>query len=104
MLIKKARTAKELETEISNYLGGLDVIVYEDGMHGWTAAVFVPQGEVANTQQFIQIVSELRAKYDLEVEPEATEPPTEAEAPPREINHAGGAPDPSGRGSVEEEG
>lgn len=74
MLTKEARTANELQTEISSYLGGLDVIVYDDCMSGWTAAVFVPLGEASNTPQFVQIISELRGKYDLKEEPETTEP------------------------------
>ncbi|MFO1100175.1 MAG: hypothetical protein U1E81_18405 [Xanthobacteraceae bacterium] len=74
MLTKEAKTAKELQTEISSYLGGLDVIVYDDCTSGWTAALFVPPGEASDTQQFVEIISELRTKYDLKKEPEISEP------------------------------
>lgn len=100
MPTKEPRTAKELETEISNYLGGLDVIVYDDGMYGWTVAVFAQLGAMPNPQQFVQIVSELRAKYDLKEEPETTEPPTNAETPPEEDGQQASKPDPNGRGST----
>lgn len=74
MLTKEAKTAKELQTEISRYLGGLDVIVYDDCMSGWTAALFVPLGEASDSQQFVEIISELRAKYDLIEELGTSEP------------------------------
>lgn len=83
MLTKEARTAKELQTEISSCLGGLDVIVYDDCMSGWTAALFVPPGKASDTQQFVDVISELRAKYDLKEEPETSEPDHfEAPVPP----------------------
>lgn len=72
MQTKETKTAKELETEISNYLGGLEVTVYNEPMSGWTATVFAP-GDVAKHQQIAQIVSELRDVYDLKEEPETAE-------------------------------
>lgn len=49
------------------------MIVYDDGMSSWTAAVFVPPGDIANSQQIVQIVSELRAIYDLKEDPETAD-------------------------------
>jgi hypothetical protein len=70
MQTKESKTAKELQTEISNRLGGLEVSVYHDCMSSWTAAVFVPSGEEVDSQQIVQIIYELRAIYDLKEEPE----------------------------------
>jgi hypothetical protein len=68
MPTKESKTAKELETEISNHLGGFEVTVYNDPMSGWTATVFGPP--VTKYPEIIQIVSELHARYDLRQEPE----------------------------------
>ena len=68
MQTEESKTAKELETEISSHLGGLEVTVYNEPMSGWTATVFAP-ADVAKHQQIAQIVSELRAIYDLKEEP-----------------------------------
>lgn len=73
MQTKETKTAKELETEISNHLGGLEVTVYNEPMSGWTATVFAPPADVAKHQQIVQIVSELRAKYDLKEQPETAD-------------------------------
>ena len=71
MQTKEAKTAKELETEISSFLGGLEVTVFNDAISGWTATVFGPPDGVATKFQYIgRIVSELHAKYDLKGEPE----------------------------------
>jgi len=64
---KESKTAKELETEISSHLGGLEVTVYNDSISGWTATVFAPPADVT---KIVQIVYELHAKYDLKEEPE----------------------------------
>jgi hypothetical protein len=80
--MKETKTAKELQTEISDHLGGLEVTVYDDFLSSWTAAVIVPPADVANYQligQIVQIISELRAKYDLREEPE-TDDPVDSEA------------------------
>ena len=71
MQTKETKTAKELETEISSLLGGLEVTVFNDAMSGWTGTVFGPPDDVATKfQQIGQIVSELHAKYDLKGQPE----------------------------------
>ena len=43
---KESKTAKEVETEISSHLGGLEVTVYNDSISGWTATVFAPPADV----------------------------------------------------------
>lgn len=69
MPTKEAKTAKELETEIFNHLGGFEVTVHNDPMSGWTATVFGPP--VAKYPEIIQIISELHARYDLKEDLEA---------------------------------
>lgn len=74
--MKETKTAQELQTEISDRLGGLEVTVYDDILSSWTAAVTVPPTDVANHQligQIVQIISELRAKFDLREEPETAD-------------------------------
>jgi hypothetical protein len=83
MQTKETKTAKELQTEISNRLGGLGVSVYDDGMSSWTAAVFVASGEEADSQQIVQIISELRAIYDLKEEPDTLAVVADLVASPR---------------------
>jgi hypothetical protein len=83
MQTKETKTAKDRQTEISNRLGGLEVIVYDDGMSSWTAAVFVPSGEEADSQQIVQIISELRAIYDLKEEPDTLAVVADLVASPR---------------------
>ena len=46
MQTKESKTAKELETEISSHLGGLEVTVYNDFISGWTATVCAPLADV----------------------------------------------------------
>ncbi len=75
MQTKEGKTAEELQIEISNRLGGLAVIVHEDSLSGWTATVILPPTDVADqSSQIAQIISELRAKYDLREEPRKTDP------------------------------
>lgn len=75
MQTKEGKTAEELQIEISNRLGGLAVIVHEDSISGWTATVILPPTDVADqSSQIAQIISELRAKYDLREEPKKTGP------------------------------
>ena len=75
MRTKEGKTAEELQNEISSRLGGLAVIVHEDSISGWTATVILPPTDVADqSSQIAQIISELRAKYDLKEEPKKTEP------------------------------
>ena len=66
MQTKESKTAKELETEISSHLGGLEVTVYNDFISGWTATVCAP---LADVTKIVQIVYELHAKYGLKEEP-----------------------------------
>jgi hypothetical protein len=75
MQTKEGKTAEELQIEISSRLGGLVVIVHGDSISGWTATVILPPSDVADqSSQIAQIISELRAKYDLKEDLKNTDP------------------------------